>query len=106
MIQTLTKQETEKVKEYAEWLREGNDKLNFRQPIKSYYSNSEDELLWFEIYEGILSTQLNGTDRDKITCTQSHNCDKYDHIEYFKPIAESIYRKYILEKICGDLFNG
>jgi len=97
-------------KEYAEWLASGVDKLEFKSDddeISRYISkNSEIEsIIWNKNLRGKLTFYYgeNGMTDKNIQCTQPHNCQEHNHLNYFKPIAENWYRRWKLEQLVGKL---
>lgn len=96
-------------KEYAEWLASGVDKLEF---VPDEFITSEfKEPVWYLFEKNDIRIYIrNGCFRGhldfdgvNIRCTQPHNCQEHNHLEYFTPIAENWYRRWKLEQLVGKL---
>lgn len=97
-------------KEYAEWLKSGGDKLEFKSDddeISRYiFKNDEIEaIIWNKHLRGKLTFYYgeNGMTDENLKCTQSHKCSEHNHLNYFTPIAENWYRRWKLEQLVGKL---
>lgn len=101
---------------FNDWLRLGGDQIEWEAELsggqvslwkaKTKIEGIDNIFIYNANLRGIMTIQLSGiTEFMKIVCTQNHNCSKYEHLEYFDPIARETHRNLKREELFGPTKN-